>query len=205
MVAMLGSASAFALLLVLISMPWPYAFAFPGDAVLTGEAALPRDQVAGLAQSVRFILDIDTVYILAWIAAWIGISCFAARHNATFGLAALIVGLSAPALDLLENHMILSLLNDHLQGALVDLDRLLLWKAIRGLSYLLTFLAAILVAGALRGARRWDRAASMIAAVLVVPAAAGLFHQAWEPATILWHLGWFLFWSVRMGYAGLKE
>ena len=68
----------------------------------------------------------------------------------------------------------------------------------------MSFLAAILVAGALRGASRWDRAASLIAAVLVVPAAAGLFHQVWEPATILWHLGWFLFWSVRLGHEGLK-
>lgn len=126
-VGMVGSAWAFALLLVMVSMPWPYPIAFPGDAVLTGEAALPRDQVAGLAQSVRFILGIDTAYILSWVAAWVGTSCFAARRSATFGRAGLIVGLSAPALDLLENQMILSLLLDHLHGASIDLDRLLNW------------------------------------------------------------------------------
>jgi hypothetical protein len=60
------------------------------------------------------------------------------------------------------------------------------------------------VAGALRDATRWDRAASVIAALPVIPAAAGLFHQAWESATILWHLGSFLFWSMRLGHEGLK-
>lgn len=47
-------------------------------------------------------------------------------------------------------------------------------------------------------------AASVIAALPVIPAAAGLFHQAWESATILWHLGSFLFWSMRLGHEGLK-
>ena len=199
----LGSGSAFLLLLVMLSMDWPYAFAFPGDAVLTGQADLPRDQVEGLVHSVRAILDMDAIYILAWVAAWVGISCFAARRNRLLGLAALVVGLVAPALDTLENHMILSLILDHHQGAPTDLHRLLQWKVVRGLSYLLTFLGAALIAGALHSASRWDRIVSALAAILVLPAAAGLVSGAWEPATILWHLSWFLYWSMRLGYEGL--
>jgi len=190
-ISAIGAAISFLLLIVLAVLPWPFGFEFPGDAVLTGTVSLTAKEMSSFKEYFRLFLFIDTVFIVFWMVAWIGIGSIITKKSPILGIAVLVIGLAAPILDFTENELIHSAVQRFTVDQKTDPQYLMVWDVVRQLSYLLTYSAGALAGLGLWVNGRWGRAMGVIGLVGVIPALAGLFYPELYALSFLWYLAWF--------------
>ena len=147
-IAAFACAGAASLLVVMLLLPWPFEFGFPGIDVLSGARSLSSGEMIEYREAMAIQYAIDSVFIACWIIAWVAICAGLLSVNRTLGGVALVLGLIGPLLDITENAVIGYLLTGIENGAAGDPDTIAQWAMVRQASYLIPFMASlVLVAG----------------------------------------------------------
>lgn len=190
-ISAVGAVLSVLLIIVLAALPWPFEFQFPGDAVLAGAVSLSAQEIVAFKESFRLFLFVDSLFVVCWVTAWVGIGMIARRRDSSLGTVVLVVGLMAPILDFTENEMLHAAVQSFTVGQTTDPLYLMVWHVVRQLSYLLTYSAGAVAGVAVWNSGRWGRALSVVGLIGFAPALAGLFYSDLFVLSNLWYVVWF--------------
>ena len=139
----------------------------------------------------RTLFIVDTVFLLGWMVSWLGVARAVRERVPLLGWLSLAAGLAGALLDFGENSIIWGVFRDFKAGLALGSDWVARWNMVRGLSYWLPFIGALLAAvGFWRG--RWrERVVVVVGSVLVVPAVVGMYVPGLSLLPNLWFLLWF--------------
>jgi len=194
----IGAIVASLLLIGMTFVPWPFDFAMPGDAAIAGEITLTASQAATFKSSVATLFAVDDMFLLGWIAAWIGLAALLRKEHKKISQLTLVIGLAGALLDFSENAIMWSLTQGIAAGTAPPTGWGIAWRVVRHLSYLLPYVAAVIAAIGLWSKGGFGRIAAIIALVAMVPAVVGLYIPALEIVSSVWYLVWFVLLAIHL-------
>lgn len=152
----------------------------PGTAELNRAMTYMRTQLA-----------MDVIFIAAWIIGWIGLSLLVRTRNKVIGNVGLIVGLIAPLLDFTENEILWALLQNAPTNSVPQTGWFTAWQVVAQLSYLLTFIGAMIIAIGLWSKHWLDRSMTIIGTFCAALALVGIYIPAISLLPYIWYIVWF--------------
>jgi hypothetical protein len=194
----IGATVASVLIIILAFTPWPFDFAMPGDPVIAGDIMLTTIEAAAFKNSVGTLFTLDGMFLLGWVAAWIGLAALLREKHAELSKLTLIIGLAGALLDFTENAIMWALVQGIAGGTAPPIGWGIAWRVIRHLSYLLPFIAAVIAMIGLWADGGFGRIAAIIALAAMLPAIAGLYVPAIEIVSSVWFLVWFVLVAIHL-------
>lgn len=191
-IAAVGSGVSVVMLVMMSFIVFPAGLEYPGVSVLTGRLILSLDDLNIYLEAIRYLFMLDSLFLLGWIIAWIGIAEVVRVRFRTLGILTLIFGLTGAFFDFGENSIVWGVLQNLLDGRSMNSDWVARWKAVQHLSYWLPFIGAFLAALGLWSTRIFDKILAVVGTLLVVLAAIGLYLPGLSLLPNLWFLCWFL-------------
>lgn len=193
-VGAIASMAATILLILMILLNSLWGVINPADYAIHGiketNYAEYKNYVEKLKQDTGIMLSIDTIFIFAWIIAWIGIVSLARIKSKILANTALVIGLIAPLLDLLENGLLTAMIIN-LRGSDSELMLKTFWVIVSQLSYILTFAAAAVVGVALWNEMTLNRIMCLTGTVFSCAAVLGMYIPGLYLLSFGWYLAWF--------------
>lgn len=180
-------------MLVIGALFLPFDFADLADVLLRHRQALSLADFERYLAIMPFYYVVDSILILGWIVAWVGMASYVCASQALLGRVALVVGLCGPLCDFLENGIAWGLMEASQEiSVAVPGGWLLAWRLARFLSYVMAFAGAALAAGPLWNDRLLDRWVALWSSALLLVALAGFYFPALSLAGLFWWFGWFV-------------
>ncbi|MCB1325995.1 MAG: hypothetical protein H7A21_15290 [Spirochaetales bacterium] len=190
-----GATGALIAVLMLITMafiPRPGAAGQEHFEVLTGRLPLEAADMQQYVLYVKRNLAADGIYLVGQGLMWVALGLGAVRKRSrSFGIVLMVLGLLGVFLDLFENSMRWSLVQNLQIGGLPDVAQALQWKTSFEFSLLAVFLPALLVFGGI-SRRAWSgRLFSLMGGLglLVLPA---LYFPGLRMAFFVWLIAFHL-------------
>lgn len=187
--------------LLLISMAFiffPQGLEYPGLLVLTGKLALSAADKTAYSRALRTLFVVDSIFLLGWMVSWLGVARAVRERVPLLGILSLAAGLAGALLDFGENGIIWGVFQNFQAGQALGSDWVARWHLVRGLSYWLPFIGALLAAvGLWRGGWR-ERVTAIVGSVLVIPAVVGMYVPGLSLLPNLWFLLWFAACAVML-------
>lgn len=190
-VGAIGSMLATLSLVAMLFISWPFDFSFPGEQFLTGNISLSQSDLAQYVKIIRVYFALDSLFILAWIVAWLGFTFLIRPRSNILSNIALMLGLIGAFLDFTENEILWALVQGRQWDVPPQIGWLTVWSVTRQLSYWIAFTAATIIAICLWNQKTLDRIMSLIGTLFVALAALGMYIPNLSAISGIWWLVWF--------------
>jgi hypothetical protein len=190
-ISAIGAVLSVLMMLMIAMISFPKGLTYPGLEVLNGTLLFGPAEMQVYLNGMRILFVLDGMFLVGWIASWIGIATLIRTHYPLLSCLTLCFGLAGALLDLTENSIIWGAVQQLQVGSMTTPDWVIPWKVIQQLSYWLPFLGALLAAAGLWSKNLLDRVVALIGSAGVLPAVVGLYFPNLSLLSNLWFLIWF--------------
>lgn len=164
------------------------------DIILDGKASILDTQRDLL--SLLFI--VDTLFVICWLVGWIGLYHFLAAQDKRLSVIILVIGILGPLFDFGENEIAWVLIGQSSRIGMMSENWVNFWQLIRQLSFLLPYVATILLGLFMSRKVLRDKITAILFIIGSIFGIFGLYFDALYVPAILWWGVWLLLLGVML-------
>jgi hypothetical protein len=187
--------AAFVCLILLAVIFALFDFISPVDEIILDGNALILDTHRELL-SLRFI--VDTLFVICWLVGWIGLYHFLAAQDKRLSVIVLVIGILGPLFDFGENGISWVLIGQSSRIGMMSENWINFWLLIRPLSYLLPYVATIILGLFMSRKVLRDKITSILFIIGSIFGIFGLYFDALYIPAILWWTVWLILLGVML-------
>ena len=184
------------LLIVMAFIGFPGGLEYPGLSFLTGQINLSESEASGFFSALNMVFILDGVFLTGWIVSWIAVSKLAVNYDRISGAVILFLGAAGAILDFSENSLVFGMVQALKTGSAPGPFEVILWNAVRHLSYWFPFLGAVFMLIVFSVEKMFGWVIITVNAVLLLAAVLGLY----IPSLFIASNAWFLILFLQLGF-----